>query len=353
VLITGGAGFIGCAVARELCERGYPVTVADVLHPQVHPRPERPARLDERATLIPFDVTDAAAWDALVGLERPDLVVHLAAETGTGQSLREATRHAEVNVVGTTQLLDAFSRAGRVPSHLVLSSSRAVYGEGEWESAAGRYSPSVRRHADLEAGRWDPPGPGGEAGRPVASRADRTRPEPTNVYAATKLAQEHLVRAWGAALGAAVSVLRFQNVYGVGQSLQNPYTGVLSLFARLAATGEPIDVYEDGEIVRDFVYVDDVAASVVLACEAPPSSGHRVVDIGSGEPTTILAVARTLAEAAGAPPPAVSGRFRDGDVRAASCDIAAAAAELGYAPATPVDVGLGRLLDWVRAEVAA
>jgi dTDP-L-rhamnose 4-epimerase len=352
VLITGGAGFIGCAVTRLLLDQGHEVTVADVLHPQVHPRRERPTRLDTRASLVPFDVTDAAAWDALVGLERPDLVVHLAAETGTGQSLREATRHGSVNVVGTTQMLDAFSRAGRIPAHLVVASSRAVYGEGEWKSATGRYSPTVRTHADLAAGRWDPAGPNGEVGRPVPSRADRTRPEPTNIYAATKLAQEHVVRAWGAALGAAVTVLRFQNVYGPGQSLDNPYTGVLSLFARLAATGQVIDVFEDGEILRDFVYIDDVAEAVVLAADKAPSSGYRICDIGWGTPTTILAAARTLAEAAEAPAPEVSGRFRDGDVRAASCDITAARQEFGYGPRTPVADGLANLLQWVRREVA-
>ena len=255
-----------------------------------------------------------------------------------------------MNVVGTTELLDALSRVGHVPEHLVLSSSRAVYGEGEWEADGERYYPPVRSHRQLTDGQWDPRAPSGAVGRPRPSVAGVTRPEPTSVYGATKLAQEHVLRAWGAATGCPVSILRFQNVYGAGQSLTNPYTGVLSLFARLALAGETLAVYEDGEIVRDFVYVSDVVSALVAALGAPPAE-LRTLDIGSGSSTTIGAVARAVAAIAGAPPPKVTGQFRDGDVRAAWCQIDAARADLGYNPTWSLERGLDVLMEWVGSEV--
>jgi dTDP-L-rhamnose 4-epimerase len=349
-LITGGAGFIGCAVASRLVAEGRDVHVVDSLHPQVHKQHGRPPRLPEEANLLPFDVTDATAWDALLRLIEPDVVVHLAAETGTGQSLREASRHGSVNVVGTTEMLDAFARHEKVPSHLVLASSRAVYGEGEWEADGVRYHPNGRSHQQLEAGRWDPHSPHGAVGRPLPSSAGITPPDPTNVYAATKLAQEHICRAWGTAMGSAVSVLRLQNVYGIGQSLDNPYTGIVSLFARRAASGETIDVFEDGEIIREFVYVDDAVSAVMAAVGRLPVD-PLTVDIGSGASTTVLELARTVSELSGGKEPVITGQFRDGDVRAAYCDGRAASDALGYTPQWDLRNGLTELLGWVRREL--
>ena len=348
VLVTGGAGFIGCALVSRLVDGGSEVVVADVLHPQVHTGV--PASFPQAATLIPFDVTHRPPWDALLRMFRPDTIVHLAAETGTGQSLLEASRHAAANVLGTTQMLDALARADHVPAHIVLTSSRAVYGEGEWEADGERYYPGVRSHADLAASAWDPPSPSGAIGQPLSSEAGVTRPEPTSVYAATKLAQEHACRAWTSAYGCALTVLRLQNVYGVGQSLINPYTGVLSLFARLSLDGKACEIFEDGNIVRDFVYIDDVVEALRLAIDDPPEE-CRALDIGSGEPTTILAVASTLADKAGAPSPVVSGAFRDGDVRAAFCSIDAARTSLGFEPHWPILAGLEALLEWVAREL--
>jgi len=350
ILITGGAGFVGCRLARELVDSGAEVLVLDSLHPQVHTTSGRPAALPDEATLWPVDVTDAGAWDAVFKLVRPSAIVHLAAETGTAQSLREGSRHGRVNVVGTTELLDALSRADHVPDHLVLSSTRAVYGEGEWEADGERYYPAVRRHDDLACGRWDPAAPSGAAGRPLPSVAGTTRPEPTSVYGATKLAQEHVLRAWGAATGCPVSILRCQNIYGVGQSLTNPYTGVLSLFARLALAGETLPVYEDGKIVRDFVYVADVVSALAAALASPPPD-LRTLDIGSGTSTTIGDVARALAAIADAPAPKVTGQFRDGDVRAASCRVDDAVVDLGYAPTWDLERGLNAVMEWVGSDM--
>lgn len=351
VLITGGAGFIGCGVAKEMIGRGARVVVVDALHPQVHTQPGRPERMPEQVELLPFDVTDPVAWDAFLKLERPGTVVHLAAETGTSQSLRESSRHGSTNCVGTTQMLDAFTRAGHVPSHIVLTSSRAVYGEGEWEADGERYRPLVRTHSQLRRAEWDPPSPSGAPGKPVPSAAARTPTEPTSVYGATKLAQEHICRSWTAGMGSALTALRLQNVYGVGQSLGNPYTGVLSLFTRLALGGEILPVYEDGNIVRDFVYIDDVV-SVVTSAVAVPDASYRVVDVGSGIPSTIAEVAQAIAQLAGAPQPKITGQYNDGDVRAASCEIDAAQRVLGYRAKWSLVDGLESLMAWVRAELA-
>jgi dTDP-L-rhamnose 4-epimerase len=349
-LITGGAGFIGCRLAERLLAAGHAVTVFDSLHPQVHSGP--PNDLPSEAALFAADVTDAGAWDRLVRLHGlPDAVFDLAAETGTGQSLREASRHGSVNVVGTTQLIDALARHEHRPTHVLLTSSRAVYGEGAWSSATGTiFYPPPRTEKMLAAGTWDPVAEDGSPAVPLPHRADTTWPRPVNVYAATKLAQEHVLDAWCSAFDVPLSVLRLQNVYGPGQALANSYTGVLTFFATQLASGASLDVYEDGRIVRDFVYVDDVVAALVAALDRPPS-GSRRVDIGSGSASTLLDVAATMTSIAAGANPVVSGRYRPGDVRAASADITAARAELGWSPQTELGAGLEALLTWVTSEL--
>lgn len=345
VLITGGAGFIGSALARRLVEAGYDVAVMDILHPQVHAA-NAPIDLPSSVRLFTGDVTHGPDCDAVLRLFKPSQIVHLAAETGTAQSLSEATRHGSVNVVGTTQLLDALSRSGQVPDQLVLASSRAVYGEGAWQSGRDVFYPQPRSHAQLAAGIWDPQSPTGEPAVPLASSAANTEPRPTNIYAATKLAQEHILAAWTSAHDTKLSVLRLQNVYGPGQSLTNSYTGIVALFARLARDKHALEVYEDGQIVRDFVYIDDVVEGLFAAIETP-AAPSRHVDIGAGVPTTIHELAQQLASICGAPEPVVVAKFRDGDVRAARCDITAATDELGWRPKWSLEEGTRALLEWI------
>jgi dTDP-L-rhamnose 4-epimerase len=349
VLVTGGAGFIGSALARRLVNAGYDVAVMDVLHPQVHAGPLA-IDLPPSVRLFTGDVTHAPDWDAVLRLFRPSQIVHLAAETGTGQSLTEATRHGSVNVVGTAQLLDALSRLALVPDQFVLASSRAVYGEGAWRCGNEVFYPRPRSHAQLLAGIWDPRGPTGEPAVPLRSCAGQTEPRPTNVYAATKLAQEHMLAAWAAAHDTNLSVLRLQNVYGPGQSLTNPYTGIVALFARLARAQRPSEVYEDGKIVRDFVFIDDVADAVFAAVQRPATE-PRCLDIGSGIATTIHELACQIAALCEAPEPIVVPKFRDGDVRAyASCDIEPAKNQLDWRPKWALEDGLRALLEWIGGQ---
>lgn len=348
VLVTGGAGFIGSALAHRLVKAGYDVAVMDVLHPQVHAG-RRAIDLPPSVRLFTGDVTHAPDWDAVLRLFHPSQIVHLAAETGTAQSLSQATRHGSVNVVGTSQLLDALSRAALVPDQFVLASSRAVYGEGAWQCGEEIFYPCPRRHAQLLAGIWDPQGPNDKPAVPLPSCAGRTEPRPTNIYAATKLAQEHMLAAWTAARDVNLSVLRLQNVYGPGQSLTNSYTGIVALFARLARERRPLEVYEDGRIVRDFVFIDDVVDALTSAVQRPATE-PRCLDIGSGIATTIYELACKIATICDAPEPTVVPKFRDGDVRAASCNIEPAKNELHWRPRWALEDGLHALLAWIAEQ---
>lgn len=344
ILVTGGAGFIGCAISRHLVDSGLALVVMDNLHPQVHVRQVRPEALHREAFFIHDDVTRAEAWQKLLSQWRPRVVVHLAAETGTGQSLTEASRHAEVNVVGTTRMLDALAAAQAIPERLVLTSSRAIYGEGRWLGPDGvAWYPGQRSDAMLAQGQWDFEG---EA-EPADAAINEARP--TSIYGATKLAQEQILSAWAASFRSKLAILRLQNVYGPGQSLNNPYTGIASLFVRLAKAGESIPLYEDGRMKRDFVHIDDVADAVSRAAVSGVMDG-RVLDVGTGLGTTISDLAQAIARHYGAPEPHVAGQYRNGDVRHASCRVSGAA-RCGWSPQVSLAQGIASLCAWVDAEM--
>lgn len=345
VLVTGGAGFIGCAISPSLAEAYDRVVVVDNLHPQIHASGERPAELDARAELVVADVAEADTWDRVLADVTPDVVIHLAAETGTGQSLEESTRHAHVNVVGTSQMLDGLNRHKALPRRIVLSSSRAVYGEGAWLDAEDRaFYPGQRTSSTLDQSQWDFPG-----ATPLAMKASETFPAPVSVYGATKLAQENVLQAWAKSFGVETVILRLQNVYGPGQSLINPYTGIMSLFCRMAMGGKSIPLYEDGEVRRDFILIDDVASALVAGALSPTVQGEPI-DIGSGEFQTIGTAARLIAAHYGAPDPHVTGQYRQGDVRHAWADISAAEKTLGWTPKYDLAQGIERLASWIDAQ---
>lgn len=354
VLVTGGAGFIGVNTIRysfELGRNEFDWYIFDNLHPQVHKSGELPSELPPNVTFYKGDVTSAQDWDNLLRLVSPEIIIHLAAETGTGQSLTEANRHGRVNVVGTTEMIDALHRNNCIPQHIILTSSRAVYGDGEWRSKGGRIvSVGSRTHAELEAAQWDYIDE--EHGLPlipIMCRAGKTPPNPTNIYAATKLAQEHILRVWCTAFEVPLTILRLQNVYGPGQALENSYTGIVALFSRLAYEGKPIEVFEDGKIIRDFVYVRDVSQAIYKSLVKPPvGSTERLLDIGYGDATTVYELAMLLSSTAQSPAPIINGKYRDGDVRAAYCDISQAKIEIGYKPEWPLSHGLKYLYKWVQ-----
>ena len=324
VLVTGGAGFIGSHVVDALLDSGRDVRVVDVLLPAAHR--DRPDYLDPRAEWIEGDLRDpATAARAVAGV---GAVSHQAAMVGLGADIRDIADYVAHNDLGTAVLLRALAERG-FPGRLVLASSMVVYGEGRYACREhGIVRPGVRAAADLDAGGFEPPCP--ICGAPLEPRAlpEHAPADPRNVYAATKLAQEHLCAAFARETRATFTALRYHNVYGPRMPRDTPYAGVASLFRSALAAGGVPRVFEDGRQLRDFVHVRDVARANVLALDAPVSGRFNVA---SGTPRSVLDMARALTDAV-APDrePVVTGEWRTGDVRHVFAAPDAAAERLGF-----------------------
>lgn len=345
MLITGGAGFIGSRLHRRLIAAGAEVTAFDRLIEQVHGL--TPA-VDRDLSLIVGDVRDRSALEEAVAVSQPQIVYHLAAETGTGQSADEPFRYCDVNVGGTAILIEVLKAAARPPERVVLAATRAVYGEGAYCDAGGAVvAPAPRSSAAMMQGRFDPVGEDGRELTPLATREDLP-PRPSSIYGSTKLMQEYLLQQTPAPWDAAI--LRLQNVYGPGQSLRNPYTGVLSIFCQQAIAGQRLGIYEDGRIFRDFVFVDDVVTAFVKA-GIESRAGGAVLNIGSGRKTSIREAAELILRALGRPTETdITGAFRAGDIRHAVADIAQAQSVLGWRPEVSIEQGVERLAAWAREQ---
>ncbi len=352
ILITGGAGFIGGHLARMAIEAGHDVRILDNLSPQIHgeePDYSPPAG----AEFIRGDVTQRA--DVERSLEGVDAIVHLAAETGTGQSMYEIERYYRVNVQGTAVLFDVLANSDNEVGNIVLGSSRSVYGEGAYlcrqcDSHGARRFPEPRTPEQLAAHQWAPQCP--DCGTEVEATATREddRLAPASIYAATKLAQEDLVRVACRALAIPHMILRFQNVFGEGQSLKNPYTGILSIFSTRIRLGQSLPIFEDGEETRDFVHVEDVASALLRSVERPVRGG-ATVNVGSGQATSIMDIARLLRDVMGSDiEPHVTGEYRVGDIRHNWADISQLERVLGYRPVVSVEEGIRRFADWVGTQ---
>ncbi|MEU8586028.1 NAD-dependent epimerase/dehydratase family protein [Streptomyces sp. NPDC048664] len=320
VLVTGSAGFIGSHVVEALRARGH-----------------EPVGFDVRES-TPADVRDAdAVARALSGV---DAVCHQAAMVGLGDGVADAAEYVSRNDLGTAVLLSAMADAG--VGRLVLAGSMVVYGEGRYECARhGVVRPGPRAVADLDAGRFEPACP--VCGRELAPGlvGEDAPADPRNVYATTKLTQEHLSAAWARATGGSAVSLRYHNVYGPGMPRDTPYAGVASFFRSALARGEAPRVFEDGRQRRDFVHVRDVAAANVTALEADPPEGVLTVyNTGSGEPCAVGRMARVLADAHGGPRPVVTGEYRLGDVRHITADSSRLRAELGWKPEVGFEEGM-------------
>jgi dTDP-L-rhamnose 4-epimerase len=352
VLITGGAGFIGSRLALRLAQSGYAVTVLDNLSPQIHGNAPQTSPLylsiAGKVRFLHGDVTRLE--DLKPALLGQDVIVHFAAETGTGQSMYKIDQYARVNVGGTALLLDLLSNASHQVKRVVVASSRAVYGEGKYISKEfGPVYPESRTSADMVRGDFAVKHPGCSEPLTLTATDELSRLHPSSVYGITKQIQEQLVMTVCPGIGIAPVALRYQNVFGPGQSLSNPYTGILSIFSNLIMRGQPINVFEDGQESRDFVYVDDVVEATTLAIERQEASGE-VFNVGRGEPVTVLAVARALVNMLrGASPVTVTGNFRVGDIRHNYADIAKIKRLLGFAPAYSFESGLRLFCEWVRS----
>lgn len=333
VLVTGGAGFIGAHVVDALLAAGHAVRVLDSLSPHIHPM-GWPEHLDPRAERVMADVRELPAG----ALDDVEAVCHQAAIVGLGLDLQDLPSYVGTNDLGTAVLLAAMDRAG--VQRLVLASSMVVYGEGGYSCPQhGTARPAPRREADLLAGRFEPGCPA--CGEPMSWHRvpEAAATDPRNVYAATKLAQEHLAAAWARGTGGTAVALRYHNVYGPHMPKDTPYAGVASLFRSSVARGEPPRVFEDGAQLRDFVHVRDVARANLLALTAVTSPGALTTfNIASGTPHTVGDVAAALA-LPGAPP-VVTGEYRLGDVRHIVASPVRAAAELGFTAAVEFATGM-------------
>ncbi|TXS00560.1 NAD-dependent epimerase/dehydratase family protein [Streptomyces sp. col6] len=340
VLVTGGAGFIGSEIVRSLTSAGHETVVLDALLPSAHGHAvHRPAD-DAEGRMLVGDVRDRAAVDrALHGV---DAVCHQAAMVGLGKDFADAPEYVGCNDLGTAVLLAAMAGAG--VRNLVLAGSMVVYGEGRYACPRhGTVRPGPRDRADLVAGRFEPRCPDCGAALAPGLVAEDAPTDPRNVYAATKLAQEHLAASWARATGGSAVSLRYHNVYGPGMPRDTPYAGVASFFRSALARGEAPRVFEDGGQRRDFIHVRDVAAANTVALEAVGSrapGGFAAYNTGSGEPHTIGEMAGALAAAHGGPAPAVTGEFRLGDVRHVTADSRRLREELGWRPEVAFAEGL-------------
>ncbi|MDY7561396.1 NAD-dependent epimerase/dehydratase family protein [Pseudomonas sp. CCC3.2] len=353
VLVTGGAGFIGSHLIPKLLSSGFKVRVLDSLSSQIHG--DSPVGLDflygDDVEFILGNVVDRDTWTgALKGVAA---IVHLAAETGTGQSMYEVARYNEVNSQGTALMLDVLGKSSthRV-KRVILTSSRSVYGEGAYINSSNghRVTPVARSGNALAQGLWEPVCELTGAVLRLVPTIESDQIAPSSIYAATKYAQEDLVRIGCGSMGIGYCIFRLQNVYGERQSLSNPYTGILSIFSTKIRMDSELPLFEDGEESRDFIHVDDVTDALLrgLTTENPINS---VVNVGSGVPTSVREVAEELSRSFGKTPNVVvTGEFRIGDIRHNYADISRMKDLLGLVPKVSLKEGLRRFADWVQEQ---
>ncbi len=352
ILITGGAGFIGSHTADALLKKGYEVRILDLLDPQIHgTTSEFPTYLDPTIECIRGDVRVLS--DVVQALDGVDAVYHFAALTGVGQSMYDIRDYVQTNSDGTATLLEAIVKQKRSVKRLILASSRAVYGEGSHEcSAHGEVTPAPRKRSDLAKGAFGVfcPQCGAEMSA-VPTREERSL-SPASIYALTKQHQEDYCRYAAETFDLPVTVLRYFNVYGSRQSLNNPYTGVVSIFYNRIMADKAVSLYEHGLPIRDFVHVNDVVQANLRALETDTGQ-FGCFNVGTGKRTTIIDIVEALAQAVGRHAQTEDrGEFRVGDIHACYADLARIHAVLGYKPQTPLRDGMVEFSGWARKQAS-
>lgn len=355
ILITGGAGFIGSNLALKLIKRGYQVTVLDNLSPQIHgDNPEIFSYLyksiENKVEFIKGSVTSKKDW--LKALKGQDCVVHLAAETGTGQSMYEIQKYVNVNIGGTSLLLDILTNSRHSVKKVVVAESRAIYGEGKYfsEELTQFVYPNERIDKDMSNGDFEVKYPGCKLPLRLVGTTEDSLIHPTSVYGITKQVQGQLVHLVCSSIGIASVSLRYQNVYGPGQSLSNPYTGILSIFSTQMKHGNEINIFEDGKETRDFIYIDDVVDATILGIEKKEANGHAF-NVGTGIATDVITVTNELMKNYGLEIPVrISGNYRLGDIRHNYADITKIENLLGFKPKTTFSEGIKRFTAWVNKQ---
>lgn len=353
ILITGGAGFIGSKLALKLVDKGYQVTVLDNLSPQVHGAgPDVSSVLYRsikgKVKFIRGTVTSKEDWKTAI--QGQDLIVHYAAETGTGQSMYEIHKYVDVNINGTALLLDLLANEAHQVKKIVVASSRAIYGEGKYKDKnLGIVYPKHRIPAYMDHQDFDVKFPG--CGHlELMATDEESKIQPSSVYGITKQVQEQMLMTVCPTLGIAPVALRYQNVYGPGQSLKNPYTGILSIFSTQIKNGNGINIFEDGKETRDFVFVDDAVHATILGIEQDLANGE-VFNVGTGVATDVMTVANTLIKHYGIEVPVkISGSYRLGDIRHNYADLTKITEKLAFIPEYTFDRGIKEFTNWVNGQ---
>jgi dTDP-L-rhamnose 4-epimerase len=353
VLITGGAGFIGSNLALKLLAKGYQVTVLDNLSPQIHGEDSTKSPLynsiKDKVHFVLGSVLSYEDWKQ--ALNDVDVVVHLAAETGTGQSMYEIEKYTDVNVKGTSIFLDILANEKHSVKKMIVASSRSIYGEGKYHCAEhGIVYPIERVDADMAKGAFECKCPICGSNIELMPTDETSLIHPSSIYGITKQVQEQMFLVMGKSLGIPAVAFRYQNVYGAGQSLSNPYTGILSIFSTRIKNGNSITIFEDGLESRDFVYVDDVVDATILGIEKDEAN-YDVFNVGLGEAISVLRVASTLKQAYCSDVEiSVSGNYRLGDIRHNYADLTKIKSLLGFEPKVSFDDGIARFTAWVNQQ---
>lgn len=353
VLITGGAGFIGSHTADALLKAGHRIRILDNLDPQIHPNQTTPPRLPP---YVPSSVEwiHGSVQDPEVvsrAMEGVEVVYHFAACTGVGQSMYDLGKYVSTNVEGTALLFAAIIQKKLPIRRFILSSSRAVYGEGTYTcDEHGQFFPELRKRKDLEKGCFHVLCPRCEkVGIPVSTREDAPL-KPVSVYGWTKLAQEEVCRQMVTGYQFPIVILRYFNVYGSRQSLSNPYTGIASIFFSRIRAGNPISIYEQGAPTRDFVHISDVVRANVAAMNADLFPG-ATFNIGSGIESSVARIAEAIGDALSAAPHLKStDDFRLGDILSCFADLSRSRRLLGYAPQASLEQGVGEFVSWAMTQ---
>lgn len=350
ILITGGAGFIGSNLTLKLIDKGYKITVLDNLSKQIHGKnPEITSPLfksiKDKVNFINGTVTSRNDWEK--ALENQNVVVHLAAETGTGQSMYCIEKYVEVNVQGTALMLDILANQEHQVKKVVIASSRSIYGEGKYKHPKlGIVYPTHRKEKDMSGGNFELTHEDDQILELLATD-EESKIHPSSVYGITKQNQEQMIMTVCPTIGIAPVAFRYQNVYGPGQSLSNPYTGILSIFSTQIRNNNGIQIFEDGKESRDFVYIDDIVDATILGIEKKEANNH-IFNVGTGVPIDVLAVANVLINAYKIEVPVVvTGQFRIGDIRHNFADMTKIKEILNFTPKVFFEEGIENFTNWV------
>ena len=346
ILVTGGAGFIGTYICEKLYDKGYEVLIYDNLSLQIHgENASLPEYIRDKVEFTKGDIRDRNILKQAV--QKADKIIHLVAETGVGQSMYDIQRYTDVTIQGTATLWDIIVNEENKVKKVVLASSRAVYGEGKYTcSNCGTIYPNSRKRENLDQHKWELYCPKCDEQLNSVATDEESALVPTSIYAACKKTQEELCMISGKSINVPVSIVRYQNVYGPRQSLNNPYTGILSIFTSRLKNNKPINVYEDGLESRDFVYVEDVADGTILALEREEAN-YETFNIANGISTTVFEIAEILSKNINSQlEPIVTGQYRIGDIRHCYANIDKAKKILRYSPKFDIESGIKNFLEW-------